>query len=135
MLAAACQRGVTIKLMLAGRHNDTWWARQNSVRLYGELLRAGVEIYEFMPTMLHQKTMVVDGVWATVGTTNFDNRSFALNEKTNVCFHDTALVEQLRAIFENDLKSCLPVDVETWKNRGQWQRSKELIASLVQNQM
>jgi cardiolipin synthase len=135
MFAAACQRGVKVKLMLAGRHNDTWWARQNSVRLYGELLRAGVEIYEFMPTMLHQKTMVVDGVWATIGTTNFDNRSFALNEETNVCFHDPALVEQLRAIFVNDLKKCQSIDIETWKKRGQWHKSKEILASLVQNQM
>jgi cardiolipin synthase A/B len=135
MLSAACQRGVNIKLMLAGQHNDTWWARQNSVRLYGELLRAGVEIYEFMPTMLHQKTMVVDGVWATVGTTNFDNRSFALNEETNICFHDTALVEQLRAIFENDLKLCQPMDMKAWKKRGRCQKSKEIVASLIQNQI
>ena len=88
MLTRACRRGVSIKLMLAGNHNDTWWARQNSFRLYGKLAEAGVELYEYMPTMLHQKTMVVDGVWGTVGTTNFDNRSFALSEETNICFHD-----------------------------------------------
>ena len=59
--------------------------RQNSVRLYGPLLKAGIEIYEYNHTMLHQKTMVVDGVWSTVGTTNFDSRSFAHNEENNVC--------------------------------------------------
>src|ERR1035438_317929 len=75
-------------------------------RSYGELTHgqklgkvieseAGVEIYEYQPTMLHQKTMVVDGVCVTVGTTNFDNRSFALSEETNICFHYPALVEQL----------------------------------------
>jgi len=68
LLLGACRRGVKVKLMLAGQHNDTWWARQNSLRLYGRLLDAGVEIYEYQPTMLHQKTMVVDGAWATVGT-------------------------------------------------------------------
>ena len=106
MLARACQRGVAVKLMVAGQHNDTWWARQNSLRLYGKLLEAGVEIYEFLPTMLHQKTMVVDDAWATVGTANFDNRSFALNDETNVCFHDRALVDNLHDIFLADLERC-----------------------------
>jgi cardiolipin synthase len=135
MFASACQRGVSVKLMLAGPHNDTWWARQNSVRLYGKLLAAGVEIYEFQPTMLHQKTMVVDGAWATVGTTNFDNRSFALSEETNICFHDPSLVERLRAVFSADLARCRRVDLNQWKQRGAWQQTKEMLASLLENQV
>jgi cardiolipin synthase len=135
MLARACRRGVTIKLMLAGAHNDTWWARQNSVRLYGKLLEAGVEIYEYQPTMLHQKTMVVDGVWATVGTTNFDNRSFALSEETNICFHDPSLVGQLRGVFSADLAVCEPVELRKWKQRGAWQQAKEMLASLIEDQV
>jgi cardiolipin synthase len=135
MLTRACRRGVSIKLMLAGNHNDTWWARQNSFRLYGKLAEAGVELYEYMPTMLHQKTMVVDGVWGTVGTTNFDNRSFALSEETNICFHDPALVEQLRTLFEDDLASCEHIDVVQWRHRGAWQQTKEAVASLIENQM
>jgi len=135
MLARACQRGVSVKLMVAGRHNDTWWARQNSVRLYGRLLEAGVEIYEFQPTMLHQKTMVVDGVWATVGTANFDNRSFALSEETTVCFHDPALVAQLEATFQADLKSCEKIDLDAWRKRGVWQRVKEIGAASIEDQV
>ena len=135
MLARACLRGVKITLMLAGRHNDTWWARQNSLRLYGKLLEAGVEIYEYKPTMLHQKTMVVDGEWATVGTTNFDNRSFALSEETNVCFHDAKLVERLRTIFAADLACCEKLELANWRRRGIWQSAKELLASLVEDQM
>jgi cardiolipin synthase len=135
ILGEACKRGVEVKLMVAGRHNDVWWARQNSVRLYGKLLNAGVEIYEFAPTMLHQKTMIVDGVWATVGTANFDNRSFTLNEETQVCFHDPHLVESMRRIFLTDLARCEPVDLAVWKRRGLWQRSLETLASLVQDQM
>lgn len=135
ILAAARRRGVTIKLMLAGNHNDTWWARQNSVRLYGKLLEAGVEMYEYQPTMLHQKTMLADGVWATVGTANFDNRSFALSEETNVCFHDPFLVEQLREVFLRDLALCRPIDLPTWKQRGAWQQTKEMLASLLENQV
>ena len=81
--------------MVSGMNNDNWLSRQNSMRLYGRLLQAGIEIYEYKHTMLHHKTMVVDGVWATVGTTNFDNRSFAHNEESNVCFYDAALVERM----------------------------------------
>ena len=135
MLAGACSRGVSVKLMVAGKHNDTWWARQNSLRLYGRLLEAGVEIYEFEPTMLHQKTMVVDGTWATVGTTNFDNRSFALSEETNVCFHDRALVEQLQMIFLADLNRCRKVKLSDWRQRGFWQQVKEVFASLIEDQV
>jgi cardiolipin synthase A/B len=135
MLARARRRGVIVKLMVAGRHNDTWWARQNSVRLYGKLLKAGVEIYEYRPSMLHQKTMVVDGVWATVGTTNFDNRSFSLSEETNICFHDPGLVEQLRAIFDGDLAFCERIELADWKLRGAWQQTQEALASLIENQM
>jgi cardiolipin synthase len=135
MLAQACRRGVTVKLMLAGTHNDTWWARQNSVRLYGKLLKAGVEIYEYQPTMLHQKTMVVDGVWATVGTTNFDNRSFALSEETNICFHDPLLVDQLRVVFSADLERCERVELSTWNQRSAWQQTKEMLASLIEDQV
>ncbi|MBZ5611379.1 MAG: cardiolipin synthase B [Acidobacteriia bacterium] len=135
MLARACRRGVKVRLMVAGKHNDTWWARQNSLRLYGRLLEAGVEIYEFQPTMLHQKTMVVDGVWATVGTANFDNRSFALSEETNVCFHDRALVANLEATFLADLERCDKIELEEWRGRGLWQRVKELFASLIEDQV
>ena len=135
MLASARQRGITVKLMLAGQHIDTWWARQNSVRLYGPLLEAGVEIYEFSPTMLHQKTMLVDGVWATVGTANFDNRSFALNEETNLCFHDPIVAEQLRAIFTADLEHCNRVSFDSWRRRGLWQRLMEQCASILEDQL
>lgn len=135
LLARACRRGVRVKLMLAGPHNDTWWARQNSVRLYGRLLEAGVEIHEYQPAMLHQKTMIVDGAWATVGTANFDNRSFALNEETNICSHDAALVERLEEIFQADLSCCRQVRMADWRKRGLWQRTKEVMASLVEEQM
>jgi len=135
MLAGACRRGVTVKLMLAGAHNDTWWARQNSVRLYGRLLEAGVEIFEYQPTMLHQKTMLADGVWATIGTTNFDNRSFALSEETNICFQDPSLVDQLGDAFLRDLAQCKQIDLAAWKGRGAWQQTKEMLASLIENQV
>ena len=135
MLARACRRGVKVTLMLAGKHNDTWWARQNSLRCYGKLLEAGVEIYEYEPAMLHQKTMMVDGVWATVGTTNFDNRSFALSEETNVCFRDPKLVRSLQDAFAEDLTRCRKITLDDWQSRGTWQKAKEAIASLIEDQV
>ncbi len=135
VLATARARGVDIKLMLAGDHIDSWWARQNSIRRYGKLLEAGVEIYEFQPTMLHQKTMIIDGTWATIGTANLDNRSFALNEETNLCFHDRAIATTLRAIFVTDLARCRRVDLDTWRRRGLWQTSQERFASLIEDQL
>jgi cardiolipin synthase len=134
MLAHACRRGVAVKLMVAGEHNDTWWARQNSLRLYGKLLEAGVEIFEFLPTMLHQKTIIVDDAWASVGTANFDNRSLALNDETSVCFHDRALVNGLRDVFLADLERCHKVQLARWKRRGFWQRAGEQFASLMEDQ-
>jgi cardiolipin synthase len=121
--------------MVAGEHNDTWWARQNGLRLYGKLLEAGVEIFEFMPTMLHQKIIIVDDAWASVGTANFDNRSLALNDETSVCFHDRALVSGLHAIFLSDLERCKKVELAEWKRRGFWRRAGEQFASLMEDQM
>ena len=134
MLATARRRGVSVKLMLAGEHMDLWWARQNGVRLYGDLLEAGVEIYEFRPTMLHQKTMLVDGVWATIGTANFDNRSFSMNEEINLCFHDRSIAEELRTIFAVDLERCDRIELDRWRRRGLWSKIKEQFASLAADQ-
>jgi len=118
ILVEARQRGVNVKIMVAGIHNDMRVSRYSSIHLYGKLLEAGVEIYEYNRTMMHQKTMVVDGIWSTVGTTNFDNRSFALNEESNICIYDQRLAEYLDAIFAEDLKSCQRVTLDCWRNRG-----------------
>lgn len=134
-LIEAKRRGVDVKIMVSGIHNDNWLARQNSIRLYGKLLEAGVEIHEYNHTMLHHKTMVVDGTWATIGTTNFDNRSFAHNEENNVCFFDERLVTELRNIFLQDLEICEKVELEAWRRRGLLTRTQGLVASLLTDQV
>ena len=133
-LVDACRRGVDVKIMVSGIHNDNWLARQNSLRLFGPLLRAGIEILEFNRTMLHHKTMVVDRWWATVGTTNFDNRSFAHNEENNVCCRDAGFAGQLHEIFLEDSRDCERVTLEAWSRRGAVQRARELVASLLEDQ-
>jgi cardiolipin synthase A/B len=133
-LIEARGRGVDVKVMVSGIHNDNWLARQNSIRLSGELLAAGVEMYEYNRTMLHQKTMVVDGAWGTVGTTNFDSRSFALNEESNVCVHQPEVVRALDEAFLADLAICDRLTLDQWRRRSLWIRAQGLIASLLKDQ-
>ena len=102
--------------------------------MFGPLLDHDIEILEFNRTMLHQKTMVVYGRWFTVGTTNFDNRSFAHNEENNVCVHDQVLAEELHRTFLKDLEGCERVDRAAWQRRGLWARSQELVAALFEDQ-
>jgi cardiolipin synthase len=133
-LIAAKQRGVDVRIMVSGIRNDNWLARHNSVRLFGRLLEAGIEILEYNHTMLHHKTMVVDGCWVTVGTANFDNRSFAHNEESNVGVFDRGVAEELRATFMADTAGCARVDLEAWRRRGAWARAQEFVAAFLQEQ-
>ena len=134
MLIEARKRGVQVRVMVSGIRNDNWLAQQNSIRLYGRLLQADIEILEFNRTMLHHKTMVVDELWATIGTTNFDNRSFALNEESNICFVDRALAGELHQTFLDDISGCDKVTLESWRRRSGWSRLQETAASLLQEQ-
>ncbi len=131
----AVKRGVRVRVMVAGARNDAVTARLNSIRLYGALLEAGVELLEYNRTMMHHKTMVVDGLWATVGTTNFDNRSFAHNEENNICLCDEAFSHQLNEMFAADVKACEPVNLETWRSRPLLDKAMQGLASFVQDQV
>jgi cardiolipin synthase len=135
LLLAAKRRGVDVRIMVAGIHNDNWIARQNSIRLYGPFLSAGIEILEYNHTMLHQKTMVVDGIWSTVGTTNFDSRSFAHNEENNVCLLDPALARELERIFMEDLRGCDAITLEGWRRRPMLSKAVQGVVSLFQEQV
>ena len=133
-LIEAKQRGVDVRILVSGIRNDNWLARRNSVRLFGRLLGAGIEILEYNRTMLHHKTMVVDAVWGTVGTTNFDNRSFAHNEENNVCVYDREWARDLHDTFLADARLSEPVHLDTWRHRGVWERAQEVVAALLQEQ-
>jgi cardiolipin synthase len=131
----AVKRGVRVRVMVAGSSNDTLVTRLNSLRLYGALLKAGVQVYEYNRTMLHHKIMVVDRVWSTVGTTNFDNRSFSHNEENNVCLCDDGVAAELLNTFERDLEVCDVVTLESWKRRSLPLKTAEMLASFVQDQV
>jgi cardiolipin synthase len=135
ILVAAKKRGVDVKIMVTGIHNDNVLARDNSVRLYGDLLEAGIEIYEFNRTMLHQKYMVCDGIWSTIGTTNFNNRSFALNDESNVSVYNRAFAAKWEEIFRTDLASCNKIELKEWHKRGLFIRCREWLSSLLRWQV
>jgi len=133
-LIEAKKRGVDVRVMVSGKHNDNRVARHNSNRLIGPLLKAGIDILEFNRTMLHQKTMVIDEIWATVGTTNFDSRSFAHNEENNVCVYDRAWAKRLHEVFLDDVAGCDRITLESWRRRGVASRGMEILASFLEEQ-
>ena len=131
-LLAATRRGVKVRVLTPGKidHN---LVRSASRRDYGVLLQSGVEIYEYQASLLHAKTLVVDGAWATLGSTNFDNRSFALNDELNVGIHDAGLARYLQEVFERDLTRARRIDYETWRQRGLKERLMETLVLPVRD--
>jgi cardiolipin synthase A/B len=134
-LIEARRRGALVRIMVTGEHNDVRVTRYNSIRLYGRLLEAGVEIYEYNRTMLHHKYMVCDSVWVTVGTTNFDNRAFALNEESNICLYDRGVASRFERIFADDLPVCDRVTLESWRARPARQKVFETAVSVLKDQV
>ena len=109
--------------------------RQASRGELGRLLRAGIEVYEYRAALLHAKTMVIDGVWSTVGSTNLDRRSFALNDELNLVIYDRAIARRLDEIFAQDLALSRRVTYEDWRRRGFVSRLLELLAIPIKGQM
>jgi cardiolipin synthase len=126
-LAAAARRSVRV-VVLAPSNSDSNLVRAASRRQYGGLLRAGVEFHEYQPGLLHAKTMVIDGVWATVGSANLDNRSFALNDELNLVVYDRGFAARLEAVFAEDLAHATPVTYEAWRHRSVAERLLEILA-------
>ena len=126
MLNAAAG-GVQVIVLVPGKidHKITYRASRSN---YGRMLLGGIQIYEYMPALMHAKTMVVDGIWATIGSTNFDNRSFALNEELNLTVYDGGVAERLHKIFHEDLKYSKKITYADWKARGLKEKFFELFA-------
>lgn len=133
-LAAAVRHGVRVLVLVPGTidHN---LVRQASRARFGEMLRAGVEIYEYRAALLHAKAMVIDGVWATVGSTNLDNRSFALNDELNLVVYDPGVARRLEEVFAEDLRHARKVEYRRWSRRGLVDRLLELLARPLRDQL
>jgi cardiolipin synthase A/B len=126
-LLKAAARGVRVVILVPGKidHQITYRASRSN---YGRMLLGGIQIFEYMPALMHAKTMVVDGVWATVGSTNFDNRSFALNEELNLTVYDSGIAQRLEEAFEQDLKYSRKITYDEWSSRGIGERIYEIFA-------
>ena len=116
-LVAARHRKVRVRVILPGQHIDSDTVRLASKANWGELLLAGVEIYEYQPTMMHNKLLIVDGAMTSVGSTNFDVRSFRLNDEASLNVYDAAFAEHMTHVFEADLKPTIRFTYEMWKKR------------------
>jgi len=133
-LVAARRRGVVVEVVCPGDKIDHWFTRRASRRLYGELLAEGVQIFEYAPAMIHAKVLLVDGTWAVIGTTNFDHRSFSINDEVNLVVPDGSLNERLRHDFERDLEKSREVTFEAWNSRPWFERLQEQAARIIERQ-
>jgi cardiolipin synthase A/B len=133
-LIEARGRGVRVALLLPGTIDNNI-VRQASRAGFGRLFDAGVEIYEYRSGLLHAKTMVVDGRWATIGSANVDNRSFALNEELNVALYDGGMAARLEKVFADDLAHSRRLDAAQWRSRGPVSRILELLAMPFREQL
>ncbi len=134
MVRAIKERGVEIKIIVPGKHSDHLLTRRSSRRLFGELLRGGAQIYEYEAAMIHAKTMTIDGIWSVVGSTNFDNRSFGLNDEVNLAAIDEKLAARLEEDFARDLQNSRAVDYQEWQRRSIFERMHEWAGWLLERQ-
>jgi cardiolipin synthase len=134
MVRAVRERKVEIKIIVPGKHTDHLLTRRSSRRLFGDLLKAGAKIYEYEEAMIHAKTMMIDGVWSVVGSTNFDNRSFGLNDEINLAARDTQLTARLTEDFQTDLAASHEVTYEQWQRRSIFERMHEWLGWVLERQ-
>jgi cardiolipin synthase len=133
-VAARARAGVDVRILLPNEHTDATLIRLTSHYYYEDLLAAGVKIYEYQPTMMHTKAIVVDGKWSVVGSANMDVRSIELNLENVLGILDEGFARTLEATFHADLKRAREVHLEEWRRRGPWERVKERLASLLAEQ-
>ena len=131
LLVEAAQRGVDVQLLVGGPRTDVRVARLAAHGRYDALLAAGVRIYEYDPTTLHSKTFVADGIWSSVGTMNFDNRSLALNVEVTLMVLDEGFGRKMEQIFRDDLAKSVPVDPEAFARRPFFEHVKEWFANQI----
>jgi cardiolipin synthase len=134
-LVAAADRGVIVRVLVPGRFADVPLVRRASRARWGRLLRAGIAIFEYQPTMIHCKIAVIDGYWTTVGSANFDTRSFRLNDEANLNVFSDELAEAQARQFDLDLARSRRVSYRQWRRRSLGQRLHEALVLLLRSQL
>ncbi|WP_238398388.1 phosphatidylserine/phosphatidylglycerophosphate/cardiolipin synthase family protein [Edaphobacter sp. 12200R-103] len=133
-LCLAVERGVQVRILVPGERSDHFLTRSTSRGGYGPLLKAGADIYEYEPAMMHAKILRVDHVWSIVGSTNFDNRSFGINDEVNLAVRDRELAARLKIDFEADLAQSTKVTLAAWKSRPIHERITEVLGWIFERQ-
>jgi len=131
LLTRAARRGVDVRLLVGGPLTDVRMARLAAHARFDSLLSAGVHVYEYQPTTLHAKTFVVDGLWVSVGTMNFDNRSLALNDESTLMVLDSTAGKRMETVFHDDLRDAKEIDLATFRRRPWTQRIAEWAANQI----
>jgi cardiolipin synthase len=128
------ERGVQMTVIVPGPATDQKWVRLASRRLYGHLLSAGVRIYEYEPGMTHLKALIVDDLWAAIGTTNLDNRSFEHNDEVNVAFRDAGIAGRIMRDLTDDMTRSREIELKAWRRRPLWEKLIGTVAWILERQ-
>jgi cardiolipin synthase A/B len=134
-LVEAAERGVRLRILVPGSHIDKQFVRTAGRAAYDELIEAGIEIYEYCPTMLHAKTLTVDDIWSSVGSVNFDNRSFQLHDEVTLCVQSELFAGQLHEVFERDLEDSERIQPDKWFERPMTQRARENVTKYARREL
>jgi cardiolipin synthase len=135
LLLRAVKRNVDVRLILPGEHNDQPLTASAGRAAYGRMLEGGVKIFEYQPTMIHEKTMVVDGMFAMLGSSNLDARSSEINEELDVTIYNEEFGRNMEAVFENDLRQSREYTFEEFKRRSLWERTIEWLMLPFRSQL
>jgi cardiolipin synthase len=134
-LVEAAGRGVRMRILVPGSHIDKQFVRTAGRAAYDQLIDAGIEIYEYCPTMLHAKTLTVDETWSSVGSVNFDNRSFQLHDEVTLCVQSERFAGQLHEVFERDLEDSERIEPDQWRERPITHRARENVTKYARREL
>lgn len=134
LVRAVKERHLDVRIVVPGRHNDHMMTRSSSRRLYGDVLQAGAKIYEYEPSMIHAKILIIDGMWSVVGSTNFDSRSFGINDEVNMAVLDPQLAARLTQDFWKDVQQSREITYSQWQHRPHIERANEAFGALFERQ-
>jgi cardiolipin synthase A/B len=134
-LVDSAERGAHVRILVPGSYIDKDFVRTAGRAAYDELLEAGIEIFEYCPTMLHAKTLTVDGIWSSVGSVNFDNRSFQLHDEVTLCVQSERFAGRLHDVFERDLEVSERIEPEHWAERPVSQRARERVTKYARREL
>jgi len=123
-----------ISIVVPGKHNDHALTRSSGRRAYGDLLKAGADLYEYEPAMIHAKIAIIDGTWSVAGSANIDNRSFGINDEINLAVMDSSVAMKLTRNFQEDISHSKRVILDEWERRSVFERLLEWVGWIVERQ-